>query len=119
MTNQVNESTNQTAPRQPAPGLIQTIALASIGLISMIGDRLEEAYERSLQRQSAAPGSRRNAGVSQLVLDEWESTLAHLNLPTKSDLDALSQQMTALEKHIDQIAAQRAAGHPDKSGENL
>jgi hypothetical protein len=108
MTNRVNESTSQTAPRQPAPGLIQTIALASIGLISMLGDRLEAAYERSLQRQSAPPGSRQGSSVSQLVLDEWAATLAHLNLPTKSDLDTLSQQMTALEAQIDQLTAQRA-----------
>ena len=114
MTNQVNESTSQTAPRQPAPGLIRTIALAGIGLISMLGDRLEAAYERSLQRQSAAPGSRQASGVSRLVFDEWEATLARLNLPTKSDLDALSQQMTALEEQIDQIAAQRAASHSEK-----
>lgn len=111
MTNQVNGSTSKSAPGQPAPGLVRTIALASIGLISILGDRLEEAYERSLQRQGAAPGSRRSAGVSQLVFDEWESTLARLNLPTKSDIDALTRQMTTLEEQIDQIAAQRAAGH--------
>ena len=95
---------NQAAncAQQPAPGLVRTIALAGIGLISMLGDRLEAAYERSLQRQGAAPGSRQKAGVSRLVLDEWETTLARLNLPTKSDLDALSQQMTALEEQIDQ-----------------
>jgi hypothetical protein len=114
MTHRVNEATSQTVPNQPAPGLIRTVALAGIGLISMIGDRLEAAYERSLERQSAAPGNRRNSGVSQLVFDEWESMLAHLNLPTKSDLDALSQQMTTLEKHIDQIVAQRAASQSDK-----
>lgn len=114
MTNRVNESTSQTAPRQPAPGLIQSIALASIGLISMVGDRLEAAYERSLQRQRAAPGSRRESSVSRLALDEWATTLARLNLPTKSDLDNLSQQMTALEKQIDQIVAQRANSRSEK-----
>jgi polyhydroxyalkanoate synthesis regulator phasin len=114
MTNQVNPSTRNTAPRQPAPGLVRTIALAGIGLISMLGDRLEEAYERSLQRQSAAPGSRRGAGVSQLVFDEWESSLARLNLPTKSDIDALTRQMTALEDQIDQLTAQRAASRPEE-----
>jgi hypothetical protein len=109
MTNQINGSGSRAAPGQPAPGLVRTIALAGIGLISMLGDRLEEAYERSLQRQGAAPGSRRSAGVSQLVLDEWESTLARLNLPTKSDIDALSRQMTTLEDQIDQIIAHRSA----------
>ncbi len=80
----------------------------------MLGDRLEAAYERSLQRQRAAPGSRRESSVSRLALDEWATTLARLNLPTKSDLDTLSQQMTALEAQIDQIAAQRAASHSEK-----
>jgi hypothetical protein len=114
MTPQINQSTRNTAPQQPAPGLVRTIALAGIGLISMLGDRLEEAYERSLQRQGAAPGSRRSTGVSQLVFDEWETALARLNLPTKSDLDALSQQMTALEEQIDRIATQRSGSHSTK-----
>jgi hypothetical protein len=114
MTNRVNGSTSQTTPGQPAPGLIQTIALAGIGLISMLGDRLEAAYERSLQRQSAAPGSRRKTSVSQLALDEWETTLTRLNLPMKSDIDALSRQMTALEDQIDQMVAQRANSRSEK-----
>jgi hypothetical protein len=104
MTHPMNQ-----APQQPAPGLVRSIALASIGLISMLGDRLEEAYERSLQRQGAASGSHQKAGVSQFVFDEWESALSRLNLPTKSDLDALSQQMTALEEQIDRLATQRTA----------
>jgi hypothetical protein len=115
MTNQVNPSTHDTAPEQPAPGLVRTIALAGIGLISMLGDQLEEAYKRSLQRQNAALGSRRQGvGVSQFVADEWETALTRLNLPTKSDIDALTRQMTALEDQIDQFAAQRAASHSDK-----
>ena len=109
MTHQMNQ-----APQQPAPGLVRAIALASIGLISMIGDRLEEAYERSLQRQGAVPGSRPKSSVSQLVFDEWESALGRLNLPMKSDLDALSQQMTALEDQIDRIAAQRATSRQNE-----
>ena len=109
MTHQMNQ-----APQQPAPGLVRAIALASIGLISMLGDRLEEAYERSLQRQGVASSRNQKAGVSQFVFDEWESALGRLNLPTKSDLDALSQQMTALEEQIDRIAAQRAASRPNE-----
>jgi hypothetical protein len=113
MTHQSNPSTRSTAPQPPAPGLVRTIALAGIGLISMLGDRLEEAYERSLQRQGAASGSH-NAGVSRLVFDEWETALARLNLPKKSDLGALLQQMTALEEQLDQIAAQRAASRREE-----
>jgi len=113
MTIQTNQSTRNTAPQQPAPGLVRTIALAGIGLISMLGDRLEEAYERSLQRQGA-PGSHQKAGISQFVFDEWETALSHLNLPTKSDLDALSQQMTALEEQIDRLATQRAESRSTK-----
>jgi hypothetical protein len=109
MTQQTNRAPRNSTPQQPAPGLVRSIALASIGLISMLGDRLEEAYERSLQRQHTASGSHQKTGVSQLVFDEWESALNRLNLPTKSDLDALSQQMTALEEQIDRITAQRAA----------
>jgi len=116
MTTQVNGSSSGTAPNQPACGLLRTVALAGIGLISMLGDRLEAAYERGAQREGQkepAAGSR-GAGVSRLVFDEWETTLARLNLPTKSDIDALAQQMTALQEQIDQIAAQRAANHSEE-----
>ena len=114
MTNQVNGSTNKTAPNQPTPGLVRTIALAGIGLISLLGDRLEAAYEGSLQRRSAAPGSHRDAGISRLVFDEWATTLARLNLPTKSDIDALTRQMTALEEQIGQLTAQHSTSHSEE-----
>lgn len=111
MTTQVNGSTSETAPNRSSGGLLRTLVLAGIGLIGLLGDELQAASERGAQRagQRKPAGGHRSAGVSQLVFDEWESTLARLNLPTKSDIDALTQQMAALEEQIDQIAARRAA----------
>ncbi len=93
------QDSRTTAP--PPSGIVRSIALASIGLISMLGDRVEEWYERSTQRQTAS--------MAQRAADEWEATLTRLKLPTKSDLDALSRQMTALEQQIDQLIAQHSS----------
>jgi hypothetical protein len=106
---EVNSSSPEPAP-QPAPlGLVRAMALAAIGLIGLVGDELEAAYERGVQRerQRASVGGKPSTGMSRLALDEWETTLAKLNLPTKSDIDGLTRQMDALEKQIDEIAARR------------
>lgn len=110
MTIETNSTGTGGAPQRPPLGVIRAVALAAIGLISLVGDEIEAAYERGVQRerQRAQPGGN-TSGISRLALDEWEATLAKLNLPTKSDIDALSRQMSALEEEIDQITARRAA----------
>jgi hypothetical protein len=113
MTTETSSAANEVAPQRPA-GLLRAVVLAGIGLIGLLGDELQAAYERGAQQQRGAQQRRQNAGVSRLVADEWEATLARLNLPTKSDIAQLTQQMTALEEQLDQIVAQRAAHRPVK-----
>ena len=110
MTVENNPASRGTAPQRPAGGLIHTIALAGIGLMSLLGDEIEAAYQRRILREKQHKQARggRGAGVSRLVFDEWETTLSKLNLPTKTDIDALTQQVSALQEQIDQIAARRA-----------
>jgi hypothetical protein len=107
MTAKVGSASNEAAPQRPAYGLLRAVALAGIGLIGLVGDEIQAACERSVQREKQR--AQGGGGVSRLVSDEWETTLAKLNLPTKSDIDALTRQMSALEEQIDQIAARRAA----------
>jgi hypothetical protein len=48
----------------------------------------------------------------QLVLDEWEADLARLNLPSRSDVQAMQCQLDELEVQINQLvqtAADRTA----------
>jgi hypothetical protein len=113
MTIEIDPSAPQSASQQPPLGVVRAVALAVIGLIGLVGDEIETAYQRSVQRERehAPAGGHRSASISRLALDEWETTLTKLNLPTKSDIDALTQQMSALEEQIDQIAAQRAVHH--------
>jgi hypothetical protein len=110
MTGETRSTTNEVASQRPI-GVVRAVALAAIGLIGLIGDEIEAAYERGVQheRQRAPADGKQSTGISRLALDEWETTLTKLNLPTKSDIDALTQQMSTLEEQIDQIAAQRAA----------
>lgn len=42
--------------------------------------------------------------ISKLVTDEWEADLARLNLPSRSEVEALNRQIAALEAEIDQLA---------------
>jgi polyhydroxyalkanoate synthesis regulator phasin len=36
-------------------------------------------------------------------MDEWEADLMRLNLPTKSEVEALNRQLADLEAQIDQL----------------
>ena len=113
MTAEGNQSSSAAAPDRPACGLLCTLALAGIGLMSWLDDWLQSAYQRGAQRQSRGEQARskRTAGPSQLALDEWEAILARLNLPSRDDIQALRRQIAALEEQIDQIAANRAASN--------
>ena len=119
-------NSSSTAPaRPPRRGLFGTardLALASIGIVGVLGDEAGALYRRSVERggstvqrvrarlphphrphrRSARPAGRRH-GRSHQVSDAYEAVMARLNLPTESDLDALTRQIAELEAKIDQL----------------
>jgi hypothetical protein len=111
-------TSNAAAHGRPI-GSARDFVLACIGLVSLLAEGIPTLVERSVQRGSAiveraqveakqqrtAP----QAKVAPQALDEWQSQLARLGLPSHRDFETLLQQVNDLEKQIDEIAAQRAA----------
>ena len=89
-------------PSSDAPlGIIRSTAVISLGLVSLAGSIANVLVQRILT--PPAKGKPATAQVSKLVLDEWEADLARLNLPTRGEVEALNQQIAALEAQIDQL----------------
>jgi hypothetical protein len=128
------DSNNSTAPasaeapkRPPRRGLLgitRDLALASIGIVGVLGDEAQALYRRSvergggtvqrvreripharIQRKSARPAGKHRRHSKQ-AQDEWEAALARLNVPTAADVNALTRQIGELEAKIDQLNKQ-------------
>ena len=83
------------------PGIIRSTAVISLGLVALAGSIAASVCRRLV---AAPPGSGASAPeVSRLVLDEWEVELSRLNLPTRSEVEAMQHQLAELEAQIDQI----------------
>jgi TolA-binding protein len=81
-------------------GIVRSAALISLGLVALAGSVAASLY----RRMTAPAGSHPPAPpVSKLVMDEWEADLMRLNLPTKSEVEALNRQLADLEAQIDQL----------------
>ena len=120
-------SVSSEAPaRPPRRGLfraVRNLALASIGITSVLVDEAGTLYRRSVerggstvqrvrarlprphqpQRRSAAKPADKCCGRSHQASDAYEAVMTRLNLPTEADLDALTRQIAALEAKIDQL----------------
>jgi hypothetical protein len=98
-------------PSQNAPlGIIRSTAVISLGMVALAG-----SIAASLFRRMTAPaGSNTPAPpISKLVLDEWEADLARLNLPTRTEVEALNQQIAELEAQIDQLLQAKSQAKDD------
>ena len=82
-------------------GIVRSAAVISLGLVALAGSIAASLYRRMT---TAPPGTTKSAPqISKLVMDEWEANLSRLNLPSRSDVDAVRQQLTELEAEIDQL----------------
>ena len=81
-------------------GIIRSAAVISLGVVALAGSIASVLVRRILTPASAEPAG---AQVSKLVIAEWESDLARLNLPSRSQVEALQHQLAELEAQIDQI----------------
>jgi len=83
-------------------GIIRSTAVISLGLVALAGSIASVLINRIMTPPNKAQPT--TAQISKLVLDEWEADLARLNLPTRSEVEALNQQIAALEAQLDQLA---------------
>ncbi len=87
-------------------GIVRSAAVISLGLVALAGSIADTLYRRMAPAPTASgtPAPK----VSQLVLDEWEADLARLNLPTRSEVEALQRQLAELEAQVDQLIQERS-----------
>src|SRR5512136_2658973 len=89
-------------------GMVRSMAVISLGLVALAGSIAASLVRRMV----AAPAGSNTAApkVSKLVLDEWEADLARLNLPSRSEVEAMQRQLAELEAQIDQLIQQPPPG---------
>jgi polyhydroxyalkanoate synthesis regulator phasin len=128
-TNVSTAPVSTEAPKRPLRrgllGAASNLALAGIGLTGVLADEAQALYRRSVERghedvrraqerlEHARAERRRpskpagkHARHSKRGAEELEAVLAHLNVPTAADIDALTQQIGELEAKIDQLNKQ-------------
>lgn len=102
-----------------SPSLLSTLrklALASIGAAVVAQDELEKFIQKMAEKGEIAEKdarklideviSRRKEGFKKADVEfdkRLEQALARLNIPTKSDIEALMNQVDALSKKIEEI----------------
>jgi hypothetical protein len=101
------------------------LALAAVGMVSVLRDEGPELYRRSVARgesdvrrlqeqisqlQPGGAGEEAAAGAeySAAPSEGWRKALGLLGLATPADVDALTRQIAELESKIDQLAAKQA-----------
>jgi poly(hydroxyalkanoate) granule-associated protein len=120
----VSSEAPKRLPRRGLFGTASNLALAGIGIAGVLGDEAQALYRRSVERgqehvrraqerleharaarRSAKTAGRRSRHAKRRS-EELEAILAHLNVPTAADLNALTQQIGELEAKIDQLNKQ-------------
>jgi poly(hydroxyalkanoate) granule-associated protein len=92
------------------------VLLAGIGVVALAQDEIEEFVNRMVERGEIA--ERDGKKLVREVMDKRkesrqqakeeitrriEKTLDHMNIPTKADIDALSEKIAALSKKVDEL----------------
>jgi hypothetical protein len=89
-------------------GIVRSAAVVSLGLVSLAGSIASVLVRRILNPPDAAEPA--STQISKLVTDEWEADLARLNLPSRSEVEALTKQIGLLEEEVDRLSRNRTAG---------
>jgi poly(hydroxyalkanoate) granule-associated protein len=106
----------EKAEHSPMLGLTRRVLLASIGAAALAQDEMERFVGRLVERGEIAEQDgkklirdmmERRRTQAHKAEGEMESRinqiLARMNVPTKSDIDALSAKVTALTKKVDEL----------------
>lgn len=92
------------------------LLLASMGAVALAQDELEEFVNKLVERGELADKegfklvkemkthrARRMEKVEDELAKHLDSAMARLNMPTKADLDALSEKIAALNQKIEEL----------------
>jgi polyhydroxyalkanoate synthesis regulator phasin len=109
-----DEAKNGKEESRPLFDLARKVLLASIGAMALAQDEVEDFVNRLVERGEIAEKDgrklvkeiidrRKNETRRAEVSKRMEETLDRLNVPTKSDIEALSQKIAALTKKVDEL----------------
>jgi len=96
--------------------MIRKVLLATIGAAVIAQEEIEALVNRLVERGEIAEKDgkklmhelmekrkRKTAQVEEDISKNFESVLDRMDMPTKADVEALSQKITALSKKIDEL----------------
>ena len=112
----VVQERGEEAERSPLYEATRKVLLASIGAMALAQDELEQFVDKLVERgqiaekegkklvREAMDKRRKETKKAESELDRrMEELLAHMNVPSKSDIDALSAKIAALTKKVDEL----------------
>jgi len=107
--------------RKPMFNLARKVLLASVGAMALAQDEIEEFVDkltergeiaemdgRKLVREIMDKRKKRVEKVEDEIGKRVEEVLAHLNVPTKADIEALSEKIGSLAKMIEELKKKQA-----------
>jgi poly(hydroxyalkanoate) granule-associated protein len=96
------------------------VLLASIGAMALAQDEIEEFVNRLIERGELAESEGRKLidevkahrqnkfeKAENLMADRLEKMLKRINIPTKADMDGLSESIASLSRKLDELADQQ------------
>ena len=118
----VPETTPELEERNPLYEAVRKVLLAGIGAVALAQEEVEDLVNKLVERGELAEKdgknlvreimSKRQKGQEK-VEDEYtkrvEDILERMNVPTKSDIDALGKKITALSKKVDELKKSQEA----------
>ena len=118
---EVVEETNGKEERRPLLEAARKVLLASIGAVALAQDEIEDFVNRLVERGEIAEKDGRK--LVRVVMDRRkkeaekaedevskrvEEVLDRMNVPTKADIDALGEKISALSKKVDELKKSQA-----------
>lgn len=109
-----DEAKNEKEESRPLFDIARKVLLASIGAMALAQDEVEDFVNRLVDRGEIAEKDgrklvkeiidrRKNETRKAEVRKRVEETLDRFNVPTKSDIEALSEKIAALTKKVDEL----------------
>ena len=112
----VEEATNGKEERKPLLDAARRVLLASIGAVALAQDEIEDFVDKLVERGEIAEKDGRK--LVREVIDKRkknaekaedemakrvEEVLDRMNVPTKADIEALSEKITTLTKKVEDL----------------
>jgi polyhydroxyalkanoate synthesis regulator phasin len=97
---------------------VRKVVLASIGAVGLAQDEVEDLVNRLVKRGEIAEkdarklmremGEKRSQRVEKTVDKQMEKLLDRMNIPSKGDIDALSEKIAMLTAKVEELKKEKA-----------